>query len=319
VTGSLPSPIRIAATPTNFGVQRVLPPKASTPDPLAVLDVVANLGYDGISLGPPGYLGEGEVLRERLAARRLRLAEAFLPLHFSRADVFAEEREGLRATLARLSKVTNEGERPIAVLSEGFREPTRWSSAGRAISSVDPSLPPERFRTMITNLHRAAEDCLDAGFEPTLHHHAGTFIETDDEIRRVFDAVDPALLGMCLDTAHACLGHSDPLGLVRDYHSMIRNVHLKDVSFGIVGISHAKEQDLTELTIEGAFVPLGQGDVAIADVLMALASYGYRGWMIIEHDRFLFDDGQLQDAVDDQRRNIEFVKRLVEPRCGSPA
>jgi inosose dehydratase len=289
------------------------------PDPLTVLDAVANLGYDGISLGPPGYLGEGDVLRERLATRELRLAEAFLPLHFSRADLFAEERDGLRATLTFLSKVTDSGDRPVVVLSEGFREPTRWSDAGRAISSVDSSLPPERFSVMIANLHRAAEECLDAGFEPALHHHAGTFIETDDEIRRVFDAVDPTLLGMCLDTAHACLGHSDPLSLIRDYHSLIRDVHLKDVSFEIVAISHAKKQSLTELTIEGAFVPLGQGDGAIADVLVALASHGYQGWMVIEHDRFLFDDGQLQDAVDDQRRNIEFLKRLVEPHWSGAA
>ena len=61
--------IRAASAPCCFGVDEVLPPDAWMPDPMVVLDAIAELGYEGTELGPPGYLGAGGVVREALEAR----------------------------------------------------------------------------------------------------------------------------------------------------------------------------------------------------------------------------------------------------------
>jgi inosose dehydratase len=295
----------------------MIPPQAWKPDPLQVLDATAELGYNGISLGPPGYLGEGSELRDRLAARQLQLVEAFLPFHFSQPDRFADEYAGFGATLELLCAITDPGERPLAVLSEGFREPHRWGNAGRAASNLELSLPADRFPVMIDNIHRTAADCRGVGLTPVLHHHAGTYIETDAEIRRALEAIDPTLLGLCLDTAHAYLGGSDPVQLAEEYHALIRLVHIKDLDLEIVARSHAKEQDLTRLTIDRAFTPLGEGDADLAGVATALMSRGYQGWIVIEQDRLLFADDTFEDVVADQRHNLAFVRELISGPRGS--
>jgi len=35
-----------------------------------------------------------------------------------------------------------------------------------------------------------------------MHAHAAGFVEFEDELETVLDAIEPALLGVCLDTGH---------------------------------------------------------------------------------------------------------------------
>ena len=42
----------------------------------------------------------------------------------------------------------------------------------------------------VRDCSEAAEACRRAGFEPVVHPHAGTYIETRDETRRVLDAIE---------------------------------------------------------------------------------------------------------------------------------
>src|SRR4051794_15346221 len=98
-----------------------MPTGAWKPDGIDVLDIVSRLGYQGIQLGPPGYLGTGEQLRERLVERNLLLADAFVPFHFSREHVFREERADVSQLVELLTAASPPGARPVVVLSEGFR------------------------------------------------------------------------------------------------------------------------------------------------------------------------------------------------------
>jgi inosose dehydratase len=304
------STIRIASAPTCFGVQRVLPAGAWKPEPSVVLNAVADVGYEGIALGPPGYLGDASTLRQRLLERGILLAEAFLPFQFSRNDLFQDERAALAGILSLLSEATTVDARPVAVLSDGFLDPTRWAHAGRIQQHPEAKLPPERFPILMSNIHRAAEDCIRAGFQPVLHHHAGTFIETDDEIRRVVEAMDPALIGLCLDTGHAFIGGADPARLADDYHQLLRHVHLKDALRAVVARSEAESLSFTALTVEGAFCPLGAGDAGIAGVAAILLRNHYEGWVVVEQDRILFEEGEFHQVVDAQRENRRFLQAI---------
>ena len=57
------SRIVVANAPVSYGAFEltvgILP---EVPEPETVLDAVADAGYAGIDLGPPGYLGQGDVL-----------------------------------------------------------------------------------------------------------------------------------------------------------------------------------------------------------------------------------------------------------------
>jgi inosose dehydratase len=302
--------VRAASAPVCFGVNEILPEGAWMPRAEEVLDAIAALDYAGTELGPPGYLGSAAEVRARLAQRGLALVGAFLPLHFSSAERFPEDRAWLRATLELIRDGAPTAARPFAVLSEGFGEPLRMRYAGRIAEHPEAALPPDRFATQVANLQRAAEDCRAAGLEPVLHHHAATFIETEAEIRRVLEAIDPALLGLCLDTGHARFGGADPVVLAEDYHALIRHVHLKDCSRAVIEAGRRADKGFADLTAEGAFTELGQGDAGVAEVVEVLRAHGYAGWVVVEQDRYLFADGDLEATLAAQRRNRAWLGRL---------
>jgi len=202
--GSTPPPgVKVGSAPAAFGIDEILVKDAWMPAPEDVLDWIVELDYAGTELGPPGYLApDAATLHERLSRRGLELVGSFLPQHFSRDEKADEDRAWLRDALRMIREGSPEGSHPFAILSDQFDEPERIAWSGRIADHPEASLSPARFETMIANLHRAAELARDEGFEVVLHPHAGTYIETRDEIARVMDRIDPSLLGLCLDTGH---------------------------------------------------------------------------------------------------------------------
>ena len=59
------APIQVAAAPVSWGVFELGSlPTMVTPE--LVLDQMVEAGYGGTELGPPGFLGDGATVRERL-------------------------------------------------------------------------------------------------------------------------------------------------------------------------------------------------------------------------------------------------------------
>ena len=305
--GAVPGP-RIANAPVSFGVDEIVVDDAWVPGPDEVLDLIAELGFAGSELGPPGYLGDGETVRRRLSVRGLELVGSFLPLHLSRVERMADDLAWLRVALALVRDATPEGSRPLAILSDHFDEPDRMALAGRIADHPEAWLPPARFRALVDDLHRAAEVCRNAGFEPVVHPHAGTYIETRDETCRLLDAVDPSLVGWCLDTGHARFGGADPVALVRDYHDLLRHVHLKDCRTAVLDEVAREGSGMEAALVRGAFVELGQGDAGVGDVIAQLRSLDYRGWLVVEQDRFLFATDTLETLRAAQGRNRDYLR-----------
>ncbi len=104
-----------------------------------------------------------------------------------------------------------------------------------------------------------------AGF--SFHNHAGTIVGTLDEIRRMRDLLDPTVCGLTFDTAHAAkCGIDDLASAARALASHITNVHLKDVDR------------------DGAFCPLGAGELDLAPVVEALCEMDYSHWLIVDEE-----------------------------------
>ena len=302
--------MRVANAPCSFGVDEIIVDDAWMPTPDQVLDLIAELDFQGTELGPPGWMGTGDKVRAALGRRNLELVGAFLPLHFSRAEKFTADQDWLRESLALLRDATPDGSRPFAILADHFDEPVRQAFAGRIPDHPEAALPPDRFRLLVDNLHRAADICRAAGFEPVVHPHAGTYIETHDEVTRVLDAMDPALLGLCLDTGHARFGGSDPVELVDTFHHLIRHVHAKDCRTAVLDAVAREGKGMEEALVQGAFVELGSGDSGIASVVDALRRHDYGGWLVVEQDRFLFATDTLETLRESNRRNRDFLRGL---------
>lgn len=300
----------VASAPCSFGVDEVVADDAWMPEPDQMLDWMVELDYVGTELGPPGYLGEGPEVQRRLSSRGLALVGSFMPQHFSRAEAVESDRAWLRDTLRLLREATPDGSQPFAVLAEGIDEPVRLAYTGRIAEHPEAQLDDRRWDTLVDNLHVAAGLCREAGFEPVFHPHAGTYVETADEIDRLMGRLDGSVVGLCLDTGHFRYGGADPAQAIRDYASLLRHVHIKDCRSSVVRSVAARGADLPVALHEGAFCPLGAGDADIAAAVDALRSVGYGGWLVVEQDQFLSAADTPATLVEGQRANREYLARL---------
>jgi inosose dehydratase len=298
--------LRLASAPVSFGVDEVQA-DAWRPEPDDVLDIIRGLGFEGSELGPPGYLGDPAATRERLERRRLELVASYLPLRFSRSEYIEDDLDWLDGMLDAIRQSAPAASRPFAILADSFSEPDRLALAGRIPDHPETWLPDARFELLVSNLHRAAERCQRAGFDAVLHPHGGTYVETDREIRAVADRLDPALLGLCLDTGHARFGGADPALLARDYRHLIRHVHIKDCDTRVLDDVASEGGGLKEALRRGAFCELGTGNSGIPEVLRELTDGGYDGWIVVEQDRYLTPGTTTDDLRASQARNVAFL------------
>jgi inosose dehydratase len=302
--------MRVASAPVSFGVDEIMLDDAWMPEPDEMLDWMVDIGFEGTELGMPGFLGDAAAVHERLASRDLELVGSFLPQHFSRAERADEDRLWLRDQLRLVMAGAPGGSKPFAILSDQFDEPDRRAFSGRIQEHPETWLSAARFDTLIDNLHRAAELCRAEGLEPVLHPHAGTYVETADEIARVMDRIDPSLIGLCLDTGHFRFGGADPAKAADDYHELIRHVHIKDCRTSVMDDVKREGKGLEEALRRGVFCPLGEGDAGIDGVIAALRAHGFSGWLVIEQDQALRSTDTRQAVVAGQRSNREYLRRL---------
>jgi inosose dehydratase len=260
--------IRVANAPVSYGAFEltvgVLP---NVPGPEQVLDAIADSGYAGTELGPLGYLGEGAVLRERLAQRELALAGAFVDMRFGddgfeHLDLVVEALDGFDAKVVLADAGPRDGE-------------PDWDALARAVDRV-------RMR----------------GFLPTFHHHMGTRVQTPAEIDALLARSD---VGLLLDTGHLAVAGGDPLRGLRDWRDRIDYVHLKDVRLDLLRGS----VDWNEAWRSGVFCELGTGDVDLDAFLEELD--GYSGWLVVEQDWIPGPDDDIVVPAAAQARNRHWL------------
>ena len=72
------------------------------------------------------------------------------------------------------------------------------------------------------------------GIALTFHHHMGTVVQTEEEIDRFMESVDPDLVYLLFDSGHLSFAGIDPEKVLRKYVDRVRHVHLKDLRKDVV-------------------------------------------------------------------------------------
>jgi inosose dehydratase len=293
--------IRVANAPCSYGAFEitvgVLP---NVPEPDEVLAAIASAGYEGTELGPAGYLGDRETLATRLEGAGLALVGAYIPIRFSEPEHWPEDLDAMTATLELLAVGGHEA-RPVLA---DAGSPERLANPGRGVSDAALGLDEGGWRRLANGVSRAAELARSHGFEPTFHHHTGTYVEAPWEIERLLDLTDMHLL---LDTGHLLLGGGDPVQALRDWGSRVNHVHVKDVRMTVLEAVVSDRADMEEAWRRGVFCELGEGDVDLDGFFRALSESGYRGWLVVEQDRILKPDEKASDAAEAQARNRRWL------------
>jgi inosose dehydratase len=287
--------LRLAAAPISWGVCEV-PGWGLELPPDRVLAEMAALGFGATELGAEGYLGSDvDQITARLDAYGLRLVGGFVPLvlhDVAQVDATVAAAVGSARTLAGAgaevfvtAAVTDWGWGPRRSLSDG-----EWTALFRMLDRVE----------------RIARD---HGLRQVLHPHVNTVVEQADEVQRVLDAADVAL---CLDTGHLVIGGVDPVDIVAHAAERVGHVHLKDVDVATARRVTAGELSLMEGVQAGMFRVLGDGDVAIGEVVRGLQAAGYDRWYVLEQDAALTagvpppDQGPRHDV----ERSLQFLRAI---------
>ena len=288
---------RIANAPLSYGAfEMTVGTDFAVPDPERILEAIGAAGYEGTDLGPPGYLGEGDVLAERLAANRLQIVGGFVPLRFSEE----EDVTGLEHTLDLFDAAGATGARPV-LCDAG--SPERIANPGRGGEDAALRLDDARWRKLVFNVERAAEIARDRGYEPVFHHHTSTYVEGVPEIERFLEDTDVALL---LDSGHLLVAGGDPVQALADWGERIGAIHIKDVRLKVLEQVKAERADTLTAWRRGLFCALGQGDVDLDGFCAGLD--GYDGWVVVEQDRVLDDITAFEGAAQEQVANRDWLR-----------
>jgi inosose dehydratase len=267
------------------------------PGPERVLSAMSGAGYEGTELGPPGYLGERDNLRDRLEQHGLALVGGYIPIRFSEPEHWDEDLATMRGTLDLFAAA--DGTEAKAVLADaGSAERTQFP--GRAASDPSIGLDASGWRRLSDGVARAADLARTRGFEPTFHHHTATFVEAPWEIERVLELTD---VGLLLDTGHLALGGGDPTAALRDWGSRLNHLHVKDVRNDVLAGVIADRADMPEAWRRGVFCELGTGDVDLDGFFAELSRSRYAGWLVVEQDMVPQSPQDAADAEASQVRN----------------
>jgi inosose dehydratase len=289
--------IRIASAPVSWGIYEFegIEPKFKHSQ---VLDEIAETGYNGIELGPYGYLPTDPVkLREELDVRGFQLLSAFVPVKL--VDASTHEAGVLEALkVGRLLAAL--GAKFIVLADDNCAVETLVKQAGQRSGSILNPTEWDVFATGVNTIARRVND--ELGLEVVFHHHCGGYVETPEETRHLLERTDPDTVGLCLDTGHWHYGGGDAVKCIQEFGQRVRYLHFKDCNATIASQCRAQKFDYFQAVAAGVFCTLGEGEVDFPGVVAAMEAIGYDGWAVVEQD-ILVEDLSAPKRISQENRD----------------
>lgn len=294
-------PVDVSNSPVSWGVHygedsRNLPWQA-------VLRDIADAGYRHVELGVLGYVpDDGPRVSGFLAECGLTPTSMYI---FQPARTDSEAQRDVLHRAERTARLLSSiGARHLVIIDE--RNPTRIPTAGR--SDLAPRLDDEDWDGLLVNITGVARIAAAHGIRAVLHPHVAGYIEFEDEITRALEGLDPADVGLCLDTGHCAYAGLDAAGAIRRWGARLEHLHLKDVDGPVLASTLRDRVDFDAALLSGIFCPLGKGVVDFPAVAEALADVGYGGLATVEQDHEPGDPDRASKARAGAVESLEFLR-----------
>jgi inosose dehydratase len=126
----------------------------------------------------------------------------------------------------------------------------------------------ERQKNALTCIHDVATRAAGFGVKSVFHPNSppGSIFRTADDYKLMFDRLDSKYVAFAADSGHIINGGMDVYDLFRDYMSVIKHVHFKDID------------------PNGGWKIMGEGITDFAKITQMLHSSGYNGYIIVEDE-----------------------------------
>jgi len=240
------------------------------------IEEMSEAGFTGSEIGNK-YPRDPEVLKPALEKRGLEISSAWFSTFFSEngrseetIDKYEEHMRFLKAMGARVVNICECG---------------HCVQMGTGHVFDRPEYSNDQWQNVAEGLNMIGEIARDNEMINAYHYHMGTMVQNLEEIDRIMELTDPALVYLLVDTGHAHYAGDDPLSIVRKYGPRIRNVHLKDIRQEILDIVHSEKMSFLDSVKAGVFTVPGDGCIDFLPIFKALADAGYGGWFVVEAEQ----------------------------------
>jgi len=143
----------------------------------------------------------------------------------------------------------------------------------------------EEWKLLADGLNKLGKIAKDKGMKLAFHHHMGTVIQTEEEIERFMELVDPGLVYLLFDSGHLSFAGIDPEKVLKKYVKRVSHVHLKDIRKDMVEKSRSEKWSFLKGVREGVFTVPGDGDVDFYPIFRILEEADYEGWVVVEAEQ----------------------------------
>ena len=143
----------------------------------------------------------------------------------------------------------------------------------------------DEWETLTTGLSKLGKVAKEMDMTLTFHHHMGTVVQTEEEIDRFMDMVDPNYVFLLFDSGHCSYADIDPVKVLGKYIDRTRHIHLKDLRRSVVAEARANKWSFLEGVRKGTFTVPGDGDVDFEPIFQIIQDSGYKGWVVVEAEQ----------------------------------
>ncbi len=257
---------KIAGQPVSWGIN-YLPGWGVQLSAATVLDEMRQLGIVATEYQPGLFPPDAERARELLSEYGVRAIAGWVPTYLY-GDDLQGSLEAIGPSLAFLKELGAD------IATVGAIGPQQEFEKRLELS-------PAEWDRMYAGLNRLDALCREYRLTAALHPHVGTAVETPSDIAKV---QQNTRMGFCYDSGHIFCGGGDPVEMYEQLRDRIVHVHLKDVNLAVAKGLRRRTTTWAQAVGDGAFPPLGEGDLNLKRVAASLAASEYRGWYVIEQD-----------------------------------
>lgn len=265
------NPLQYMATPDGWLDAELAPPLE------AQLTFIRAQGFEAIQTAIPAGMTASEY-RATLERNGFVAGPGYISLqHSTDAAERAASVDAARRTAADIAAAGAD----IAFLAMGMSQDAPRVAVSAAIGY---DAREDRLDEVIDMVAAAAAAVRAEGVTPAFHPHVGSWVETEEETRRVLDSVPADLLAFGPDTGHLTWAGADVVGLFRDFAPRIAGIHIKDLFLETARRAREERLPYRKTVLSPLWTEPGTGDVDF-DVLFDALGDDFDGWTLIEVDR----------------------------------
>ena len=241
-----------------------------------ILSEMNQAGYEGTEFGNK-FPNEASVLCEILDTFNLKLASSWQSTYF----VLNEQENELKNVE---EKVIFLKEANAEVINIAECSGSVHSDINKSLASK-PILSNSDWELLIGSLNKAGEICNNYGIRLAYHHHMGTCVQTNEEIKRLLECTDANSVNLCVDTGHLYYAGIDPVVFIENNLDRIEHVHFKDVRKEVFRKYNSLSDSFLKTILSGIFTVPGDGCIDFSSIIKILQQNQYNGWIIVEAEQ----------------------------------